>query len=203
MKKYAIVVIAVISLFLPNCAHTTQPDLSRDAALSLQTPGSVALPLVTAGPCTFHHFEDWHKLDSSQVKQMTDEAMIEKIAAIASERDKAHLGKYFREVRFIENPDNPEILFVEYDRLYRSGTCQDTTLLRRANGVWQLLPTPAPGMSSYDAADLIAFVWECDGWSLYIAAGEGYYLSASREPYRSRTGGLHWSGKGDLPPLDK
>lgn len=204
MKKKVIALgIILVPLFLLSCVRGTQSNTPGGIVLSSDTPKVVALPS-PASPCTLNRFEDWQELDTSQVKQMTDEALIEEVTAIASKLDDSSLGEYYdREIYFLEHPTNPETLFVEYDRLYRIHTCEDTTLLRRVDGVWELLPTPKPGMSSYDAADLIAFVQECNEWSLYIAAGEGYYLSAHKDPYRSRDGGLSWLSTGDLHLLDE
>lgn len=211
------------------CLFGTQANTPESVAVSLATPTIVTIPSATpvivttpsatpeivapplatisrwpANPCTVHHFDNPGEIDTAQVKNLTDEALIEKVTAIASKLDDSSLGEYYdREIYFLEHPTNPETLFVEYDRLYRNHTCQDTTLLRRVDGVWALLNTPNPGMSSYDAASLYGFIWECDSWSLYITAGEGYYMSASSSLYRSRNGGFHWLDSGDLHLLDR
>jgi hypothetical protein len=86
-----------------------------------------------------------------------------------------------------------KMLIVEYDRAYRNHTCHDTTLLRRVGNDWKIQAFPGKGMSSYHAADLIGFVWEPDGWVLYISAGDGNYTSNNFNLYSSRDVGMTWN----------
>jgi hypothetical protein len=77
-------------------------------------------------------------------------------------------------------------------------------MLRRIAGEWTELQftsaalDPLPPAPGFTMIDWMGFVWECDGWSLYVGAYNTDYLSYGLAPggyafFRSRDGGQSWS----------
>ena len=104
----------------------------------------------------------------------------------------------------LEHPDNPDMMFVAYNQMsaYRSQQGQ-VFLLRRIGDEWAELQLTSLALAPlhpdprFTMIDWMAYVWECDGWSLYAGMYYTYYLAGEGAPdgyafFQSRDNGESW-----------
>jgi hypothetical protein len=174
----------------------------RGAQQSSEIPLVVTLT-TAARPCLFDYREEWQYVAGSQARELDSGNLRDEATAFAQNltvgdpvsHDKAKL-------HMLQHPDSPETIIVEYDLPYGAHYLIDTLLLRRGpNGQWEKLSPPSypgvPGLPVSLNIDLMGFVWECDGWSLYVGARNTEFYSGMNRAeytafYQSRDSGWSW-----------
>lgn len=164
---------------------------------------AVITPTVAAKPCPFSYLGEWHYIAGSQVQKVEDPTLLDGATSFVQNSIEPCLPWYEEvEVYMLQHPDNHDLVLVEYDLPYGTHHLVSTLLLLRTGGDWmELTVPPYPTVAFYTVdADLMGFVWECDGWSLYLGARNTEFYHGMDHPeyavfYQSRDNGSSW-----IPP---
>lgn len=188
-------VLLSLGLILIACTSIEQESLTTN----------VTSPPNTPVPCTLDYSTKWHYVVGSQVDETNDAELHAEATAFLQGIHKQS-GYYegcchYEEARIytLQHPDNPDILLVEYDLPYGVHHLVGTTLLQRMDKDWTKLTVPSYPTIGFHAedADLMGYVWECDGWTLYLGIRNTEKYSGSSRPettvfHQSRDNGKSW-----------
>jgi hypothetical protein len=166
---------------------------------SCSSPEPTAIPVtpvnasLVSRPCDIFYSDAWNYVAGAQVEEASGE-IVETVRRLGNELAQQEYPPPIKsdekrsKIYLLHHPIRSDVLFVEYDFVFSAMRYPDTFityLLRRDNNGWAVLNVPnvtdcCVSPKLFDI-DLVGFVNECNGLSLYIAM-------------RSTVGGIASSG---------
>lgn len=216
LKKIGAIGGVIFSLLIMVLLSQTNRFSSQPIIL---TPASV--PNASTEICHPNFMGGWHPIETQREK-VTDPNIRDEVIQVALtrwENCESEHGEFFCDV--VQNtydestiyqlpiPDSETDTIFELDVpcFFPNSKCHKgrVDLAQRTSKGWLLLPDPRPDPYVYLWDDLIGFVRECNGWTLYIKGLNSDWYNPGMFPHqfyilRSRDYGRSWL-KNTLPPF--